>query len=76
MTTAQIEAEAEARLERNRQAARDCRQRRKVHVGDLEEKVAGLEEDKRRQAQHIAALESRVRELEASSGGARFGHTA
>jgi len=32
MSNEQIEAEAAARLERNRQAARECRQRRKEHV--------------------------------------------
>lgn len=59
MTRVQIEAEAEARLEKNRQAARDCRLRRKQQVGVLQERVIGLENSAAEDQAYIAELEDR-----------------
>eukprot|EP00038_Savillea_parva_P026621 m.55331 g.55331 ORF g.55331 m.55331 type:complete len:325 (+) comp7595_c0_seq3:137-1111(+) len=74
MTQAQIEAESEARLERNRQAARDCRQRRKAHVSELEDQVDKLEREKTEAYNMIAELQLRVAELEAVSNLSRQSH--
>jgi hypothetical protein len=60
MTKAQIEAEAEARLEKNRQAARECRLRRKQHVELLENRVAQLERERRQQDKYIKQLQAKL----------------
>lgn len=60
MTAEQIEAEAGARLEKNRQAARDCRLRRKQYTMVLEDKVAQLEKDKRAQDKLIKSLQAQL----------------
>lgn len=57
MTRVQIEAEAEARLEKNRQAARDCRRRRKEHAGVLQERVEYLQNKAAEDQTYIAELE-------------------
>lgn len=64
MTREQIEAEAEARLEKNRQSARECRLRRKQQVGILQMQVAELTKKDEESQQIIAKLQQRVRELE------------
>lgn len=60
MTKEQIEAEAEARLEKNRQAARECRLRRKQHVELLESRVAQLERERRQQDKIIKQLQAKL----------------
>jgi len=65
MSEAEKQAEAEVRLERNRQAARDFRLRRKHHVDGLERQVAEYERRDREQVQLIAELQAemaRIRE--------------
>lgn len=60
MSRAQIVVEAEARLERNRQAARECRQRRKQHVHELQARISDLERELRAAALTIKDLRTRV----------------
>lgn len=60
MTKEQIEAEADARLEKNRQAARDCRLRRKQHTKFLEQKLAQLEKEKKAQDKLIRHLQAQL----------------
>ena len=44
MTPEQIELEKAARLEKNRQSARDCRRRKKGYINDLERQIKEFEE--------------------------------
>lgn len=72
MSDAEKQAEAEVRLERNRQAARDFRLRRKHHVDGLERQVAEYERRDREQVQLIAELQAemaRIRERLRLEGG-------
>jgi len=72
MSEAEKQAEAEVRLERNRQAARDFRLRRKQHVDGLERQVAEYERRDREQIQLIAELQAemaRIRERLRLEGG-------
>ena len=48
MTEAQIRAEEEAKLERNRTAARECRLRKKEYVQSLEKRILFLEKENTR----------------------------
>jgi len=66
MTREQIEAEAEARLEKNRQAARDCRLRRKQQVGLLTEQVQTLRRKDSQSQATIAGLRNEVQQLRAT----------
>lgn len=63
MTKQQIEAEAEARLEKNRLAARDCRLRRKYHLETLEAKVQEYEDRFAQQERIIADLRDQIQRL-------------
>lgn len=63
MTKQQIEAEAEARLEKNRLAARDCRLRRKYHLETLEAQINEYEERFVQQERTIADLRSQIKAL-------------
>merc|ERR1712151_415572 len=65
MTAAQKKAEAEFRLEKNRQAARDFRLRRKNQVQTLEEQVKKYEERDQAQRTQIAHLQAEVARLQA-----------
>ena len=67
MTPQERKAEAEWRLEKNRQAARDCRQRRKAYVKELEAKVAEYEAHLQTQATIIATLRKKVEDLKTKS---------
>lgn len=60
MTPEQREAEAVARAERNRLAARDFRLRQRYYEKELEDKVETLQESDRRQAERIHQLEAEV----------------
>jgi hypothetical protein len=62
MTPAQRAAEAKARLEKNRQAARGFRARRKDHIMELEDQVSDFEV---REAQQQAVISSLQGEIEA-----------
>lgn len=62
MTAEQIEAEANARLIKNRQAARDCRMRRKLHVKDLEARVDELEQQRAAQDRLVRRLQQRLKD--------------
>jgi len=78
MSREQIEAEADARVEKNRQAARECRARRKQQVGELRQCVEDLEHrnatsqchiEQLQQQQHrslstISAMAQTIRQLE------------
>lgn len=64
MTPAQIAAEADIRAKKNRQAARDCRLRRKSYVGDLKARAAELEILYEASQDTIARLEARLALLE------------
>jgi len=68
MSAEQIEAEAEARLEKNRLAARDCRMRRKEHMADLEETMQKYITRDNEQKNLIAKLQAQGRELKRASG--------
>lgn len=68
MTKEQIEAEAAARLEKNRLAARDCRKRRKFHLSELENKVAIHEARDLEQQQIIEKLRQEVADLRSQLG--------
>lgn len=63
MTTEQREAEAKARLEKNRQAARGFRARRKDHIKNLEAQVAGFEQREVEQRAVISSLQSEIEQL-------------
>lgn len=65
MTLEQREAEAAARLEKNRVAARECRVRRKEHLAILEEQVADYEARDREQRKLIAKLNTEISNLKA-----------
>lgn len=65
MTKEQREAEAAARLEKNRVAARECRVRRKEHMSVLEDQVSEYEARDREQQQLIACLRAEVAALTA-----------
>lgn len=64
MSAEQKKAEAKARLEKNRQAAREFRMRRKEHVHVLETQVADFEARELAQAAEIAALRAQVAKLQ------------
>lgn len=64
MTKAQIAAESAIRAEKNRQAARECRLRRKDHVSNLKAKAVGLETRYSAAMKTIKQLQARVAELE------------
>ena len=66
MTAAQRKAEADFRLEKNRQAARDFRLRRKNQVQVLEEQVTVYAERDQAQLAQIAQLEAEVARLRAA----------
>jgi len=66
MTAAQKKAEAGFRLEKNRQAARDFRLRRKNQVQVLEEQVTVYADRDRTQLAQIAQLEAQVARLRAA----------
>lgn len=68
MSVEQIEAEAEARLEKNRLAARDCRLRRKEHMAELEETMQMYITRDNEQKNLIAKLQAQVRELQRANG--------
>lgn len=67
MSEQQIEAEALARLEKNRQAARDCRLRRKKHTEVLEQKVLQLEKKNKEQEQLIASLQAQLSQTQGNN---------
>lgn len=60
MTPAQKKAEAKARLEKNRQAARGFRARRKNHVYDLEQQIVELERRDQARIQTIQDLQQQL----------------
>jgi len=64
MTEAQIVAEAAIRAEKNRQAARECRLRRKDHVANLKTKASGLEKKYGAAMKTIKQLRARLAKLE------------
>lgn len=64
MTKQQIQAEAEARLEKNRLAARDCRLRRKYHLETLENQVHEYEQRFAEQERTIADLRAQLKVLQ------------
>ena len=64
MTQAQIAAESIIRAEKNRQAARECRLRRKDHVSNLKAKASGLETKYAAALKTIKQLKARVAGLE------------
>lgn len=66
MTSAQKRAEAEFRLEKNRQAARDFRLRRKNQVQVLEEQLQVFADRDLKQQQQIARLRAHVARLQAA----------
>lgn len=68
MTPQQRKAEAAARAEKNRQAARDFRLRRKYHVQELEDKVSALEEKDKVQSTRINELEAELEQLRSLIG--------
>lgn len=60
MSKEQIEAEEKARAEKNRLAARHCRQRRKNLLQSLESKIAMLEEKDKENQRIIAELKAKL----------------
>lgn len=64
MTKAQIATESAIRAEKNRQAARECRLRRKDHVSNLKAKASGLETKYAAALKTIMQLKAQVAELE------------
>lgn len=68
MTAAQKKAESKARLEKNRQAARGFRARRKNHVFELEQQIAGYEQRDRAQLDAIEDLKLQIAEMQQLSG--------
>lgn len=64
MTEEQKKAEAKARLEKNRQAAREFRTRRKEHVIELEQRVADFEARDFQQTTEIERLNGMVAKLQ------------
>lgn len=65
MSKEQIAIETEARMEKNRQLARDCRRRKKMKITLLEDKVSAYERTINRQTSHISRLEDEVAKLRA-----------
>jgi predicted nucleic acid-binding Zn-ribbon protein len=68
MTPAQKKAETRARLEKNRQAARGFRVRRKDHVQDLELAITDFESRDRKQQRDIADLQRQIAKMQAALG--------
>lgn len=64
MTPAQKKAEAKARLEKNRQAARGFRARRKNHVFELEQQIADYEQRDRDQLNTIRELQQQIARMQ------------
>jgi len=64
MTPEQKKAEAKARLEKNRQAARGFRARRKNHVFDLEQQIAAFEQRDQEQVAAIAELKLQIQQMQ------------
>lgn len=62
--TNEIEQEKEARLEKNRQSARDCRQRKKKYIQTLEAKVATLQSSEEALKAQVAALQAQVQQMQ------------
>jgi len=69
MTPAQKKAEAKARLEKNRQAARGFRARRKNHVVELEQQIADYEQRDRDQLNAIRELKQQIARMQQLAGG-------
>lgn len=65
MTEAMKKAEAKERLEKNRQAAREFRVRRKEHVVELEQEISVFEARDQAQSQEISKLHAQVAKLQA-----------
>lgn len=61
----QVELARRARLERNRQTARDCRRRKKLYVQKLEQKVKLYESEDKNKSTLIARLQSENANLRA-----------
>lgn len=64
MTPEQIKAEAEARMEKNRRSARDCRRRKKNYIETLDKQLQAMATRDRKQQKLIATLESQVASLQ------------
>jgi hypothetical protein len=54
----------QARLEKNRQSAKECRLRKKEYVGNLEQKVAEFEERERLRSKELASIKAQLATLQ------------
>lgn len=66
MTPEQIRVENELQLERNRQAARQTRERKRNQIVDLENRAKALQEASDKKNKLIGDLQLRIAELEAA----------
>lgn len=64
MTPEQIKAEAAARMEKNRQSARECRRRKKNYIQQLDGQLKTLQAKDRKQMKTIATLQSQLEEMQ------------
>eukprot|EP00039_Didymoeca_costata_P031682 m.35906 g.35906 ORF g.35906 m.35906 type:complete len:309 (+) comp8983_c0_seq1:283-1209(+) len=60
MTPEQIKAEAEARMEKNRRSARDCRRRKKNYIMELDNQLKAMQDKDRKQQKQIQSLEEQL----------------